>query len=441
MKTYLSILFLALLSCNIVKANDGVYFTSGSFLIPVKETDISAKKEILTITICNDGFAQVDVQYYFNNNTDKDKTVTMAFEAQSPYNAGDPLSTNYEHPHISDFTVNMNGKPLQHRNALVALHYDNGTWDSDHMPLDRTQWKCCGEVADSILPEYDLLYNEALDSVCNYAYAYYFDATFHPGINTVHHTYRYRMSYRVGCKFDIPYWLTPVTRWANGQVDDFTLSIKARDYLRDNADIVIEDSVFLGTDVEVLGIQTPVYRITPPYSGHCIFTTISPSTTLQWHLTNFAPKSDMRISSGDCIYSDPIEYATTGKVVIEKDGHISRYLADADDGYFVSVQDYGIVPREGARIETYSAENGQGIVYLNSSTKAANVRTEPSVKSKVLCVISDEEGDLPNTYPCLGLVLQQLPDCSYKEWFKIKVNGKIGYVSRQLMIWDSICTF
>ena len=32
-------------------ANDGVYYTSGSFLVPVKETDISVQKEVLEITL------------------------------------------------------------------------------------------------------------------------------------------------------------------------------------------------------------------------------------------------------------------------------------------------------------------------------------------------------------------------------------------------------
>ena len=50
-------------SCVISKANDGVYYASGSGLVPVQETDISVAKEILTITIGKDSFAIVDVYY------------------------------------------------------------------------------------------------------------------------------------------------------------------------------------------------------------------------------------------------------------------------------------------------------------------------------------------------------------------------------------------
>ena len=42
--------FLCLLAAvGAVKANDGVYYTSGNFLVPLKETDIVAKKEVLEI--------------------------------------------------------------------------------------------------------------------------------------------------------------------------------------------------------------------------------------------------------------------------------------------------------------------------------------------------------------------------------------------------------
>lgn len=41
----------------------------------------------------------------------------------------------------------------------------------------------------------------------------------------IYHTYRYRMSYSIGRTFEVPYWLTPAKRWANHQIDDFTLCI------------------------------------------------------------------------------------------------------------------------------------------------------------------------------------------------------------------------
>ena len=80
---------LTLLSMNSLFANDGVYFTSGNFLQPIKETNISVAKEILTISIDKDSFATVDVYYEFMNNG-KAKNITMAFEATAPYNDYSP---------------------------------------------------------------------------------------------------------------------------------------------------------------------------------------------------------------------------------------------------------------------------------------------------------------------------------------------------------------
>ena len=45
-----SIVFLfTLLSTHLLFANDGAYYASGNHLIPITETDISVKKEILTL--------------------------------------------------------------------------------------------------------------------------------------------------------------------------------------------------------------------------------------------------------------------------------------------------------------------------------------------------------------------------------------------------------
>ena len=58
-----SLLLIACLLVLTAQANDGVYFLSGNQLVPLKETDISIAKEVLTISICDDGYANVDVQY------------------------------------------------------------------------------------------------------------------------------------------------------------------------------------------------------------------------------------------------------------------------------------------------------------------------------------------------------------------------------------------
>ncbi len=41
-------------------------------------------------------------------------------------------------------------------------------------------------------------------------------------------------------------------------------------------------------------------------------------------------------------------------------------------------------------------------------------------------------GYVPDCYKCLGFV---------KGWFKVKVDGKVGYVRSDLLDWDGMCTF
>ncbi len=63
--------------------------------------------------------------------------------------------------------------------------------------------------------------------------------------------------------------------------------------------------------------------------------------------------------------------------------------------------------------------------------RKSNVRKGPSTKTAVIAKIPDFE-DLPEPYDCLGKV---------NGWYKINIDGKIGYVRADLMVWDAICTF
>jgi hypothetical protein len=368
----------------------------------------------------------VTVDYTFYNHSEA-KTVTMAFEAAAPYNAWAPFSHEGIHPFVKDFTVLFNGKSLQHRNAVVAE-------DRDFSPLDLTQWKGYGEVPDSLLPMDGVLVNPAMpDSFCTYAYAYYFDAPFRQGENHVRHTYRYKMSYGVGRDFEVPYSLAPATRWANGQVDDFTLRIKADD----TRDIVLPDTLFLAAPF-IHSRNREMYQIHDDIYGDCLFAELMQGDVLEWHSKNFSPKAGMCIQSVSTLRQGIGEYATAGKVVVTDDGWKGRYLADAGDNYFVETQEYSLVPKTRARVELREARKGQGFVYLKSDIRKANVREEPSMRGKVLFTIDNPKNELPECYPCLGLVSHKEADGFYKWWYKVDVGGRIGYISEKLLIWDSI---
>ena len=106
-------LVLAALAC-VGRANDGVYYVSGTNLVPVQENHISITKEVLTIEIGDDGCAHVDV-YYELLNKGNARTVTMGFEANLPYMTGDDFSPRGIHPSIKDFTVTLNGNQLGYK--------------------------------------------------------------------------------------------------------------------------------------------------------------------------------------------------------------------------------------------------------------------------------------------------------------------------------------
>ena len=125
--------------------------------------------------------------------------------------------------------------------------------------------------------------------------------------------------------------------------------------------------------------------------------------------------------------------AQSMKMVVDSEGEVVGRLVKINaTTYTVSTQEDTDVPKAGHRVVVYSAEKGQGIVYRNFDRKGnINVRKGPSTKTAVIAKIPDCE-DLPDPYDCLGKV---------KGWYKIKIDGKIGYVRADLMSWDGICTF
>lgn len=297
-------LLAALLCAAATWANDGVLYVNGNHLVPVQETDIALSSEVLTISLCDDGYATVDVQYVLTNRG-KEKTVTMGFEAEAPYNDEVAFSPQGIHPYIHDFTVVMNGEQLTYLNAVVASQYNV---DCDFQPMNLQQWKAYGEVKmrdGEDLPNNSMLYDAKRDSLVDFAYAYYFIARFKPGKNTIHHTYRYRMSYGVGRCFEVPYWLMPAMRWANRQIDDFTLRIKATNTAKH---FFVEDSLFTQAPFEV---KEGVGKVKKTEWYNELFTEIAlRNGTVEWHAQNFKPKGNMNIQSAERLHYEGFKLGT-----------------------------------------------------------------------------------------------------------------------------------
>ena len=222
MKKILIVLFCCL-SAQFAFANDGVFYAAGNQLIPITETDISVKKEVLTINRVGDHL-EVTVYYEFFNPVGE-KELLVGFEAQSPYNSSlDPIALFPNHPHMRNFKVVVNGEPLKYEIAHVERgHYDENEeyilppYYSNRQFKDWSKKQC----EDSL---------KAWDYVASpFDYVYHFKAKFRPGLNIVQHTYEYDLSFSVGEEFHFPYVLTAANRWANHQIDDFTLNINMGD--------------------------------------------------------------------------------------------------------------------------------------------------------------------------------------------------------------------
>lgn len=204
MKIHLSIVLL-MLTCYAAMANDGAFFAKGNQLIPIKETDISVRKEILTLKKVRNKFIEVTVYYeFFNPNSDK--KLTVGFEAFSPSGDVDGAPKDGKHPYMRDFTVQLNNSILKYNVAYVAdsSYAKNGTVKS--LDLAKFQGSKSGNEVD-------------------FYYVYHFEANFKKGINIIKHTYNYDVSGSIDYNYDFEYVLTAANRWANKQIDDFTLII------------------------------------------------------------------------------------------------------------------------------------------------------------------------------------------------------------------------
>lgn len=204
------ILSFIILATTTVWANDSEYFVIGNQLVPLQQTSICVTKEILSIDLRDDSTAYVNVYYEFNNPENTPKTIIMGFEADPPYFCEDRIKASpYEHPYIKKFTVDINGQRILHKNAISEV--------GKFRPINKPINLCIYNDNENAEP---------IDG--NLAYVYYFEATFQPGINKVRHTYRYMLGYSVDILYFLDYKLTPAARWANKQIDDFTLIVSAK---------------------------------------------------------------------------------------------------------------------------------------------------------------------------------------------------------------------
>ena len=181
------ILFPLILCIVAVHANDGSFYSSGSTLLPLKETTIKIKKEILNLT--EDGlFMQVDIYFEFYN-PGPQKELTVGFV--TPPADGDVREDEAAHPQIEDFMVMVN-------DSLLAYKI---------IRMEKSGFKLNEEIASG-------------DD-----FVYYFKVMFRSGLTIIRHSYKYRGGFSVESKDEFLYRLTTGTGWAGGVIEDFELNI------------------------------------------------------------------------------------------------------------------------------------------------------------------------------------------------------------------------
>lgn len=145
--------------------------------------------------------------------------------------------------------------------------------------------------------------------------------------------------------------------------------------------------------------------------------------------TTYSPISTEEDDDGD----PTIAAASVDRMnmVVDDQGNVvGRYVRTNSDTYTVMAKDTLDVPMAGHAVATFSAKNGQGVVFTHRTY--VNIRVEPDLNSIVLKQISYSGKGAPETYPCLGKT---------KGWYKISVNGKVGYVRHDLVEWDGMDSF
>ncbi len=286
-----------------VTANDGAYFASGNQIIPLQETDISVKKEVLTIKRIKDDKVQVTVDYTFHN-PGKEKTILMGFEAEAPTGDVNESPRDGEHRYIENFTVNINDKLVSHKVSLLTpVYLGNG---------DKKALYTIDDLKKNLL-------NPKKDNHTQrgYIYVYHFPATFPSGDTRVIHTYDYSITRFILVSTSIDYLLTPALRWANKQIDDFTLVID----LGELQQYHISPSFFENADQwKTQGrVKIGMENLTNEMSGEPerMMTVWQHQGSVTFHEKNFKPKGELQLFANQSHFRDEILDSKTLKISLQ----------------------------------------------------------------------------------------------------------------------------
>ena len=188
-------------------ANDWEFGSEGEHIIPLKGSNMSIKKEKITLKLTADGML-VNVKFTFDNPTAENKIVGFVTpesgngeeedETTKPKRKAEPLK-------IKNFKTIVNGKEVKSNVELLSKLLSKGILDNN------------------IIKEY----TEKEKNFYNYVY--YFNADFKQGENVVEHSYFYTGSYGV-YERDFEYVVTTISKWKNQTVEDFEIEVHPENY-------------------------------------------------------------------------------------------------------------------------------------------------------------------------------------------------------------------
>ena len=187
-------------------ANDWEFGSEGEHIIPLKGSNVSIKKEKITLKLTPDGML-VNVKFTFDSPNAENKIIGFVtpesgnggyYEEKNVIRKPEPLK-------IKNFKTTVNGKEVKSNVELLSKLLSKGVLDNN------------------IIKEY------TEKEKTFYNYVYYFNADFKQGENVVEHSYFYTGSYGI-YERDFEYVVTTISKWKNKTVEDFEIEVHPGNY-------------------------------------------------------------------------------------------------------------------------------------------------------------------------------------------------------------------
>lgn len=186
-------------------ANDWEFGSEGEHIIPLKGSNVSIKKEKITLKLTPDGML-VNVKFTFDSPNAENKIIGFVTPESGNGDEGEERGNRKPEPlKIKNFKTTVNGKEVKSNVELLSKLLSKGVLDNN------------------VVKEYTEKEKEYFN------YVYYFNADFKQGENVVEHSYFYTGSYGV-YERDFEYVVTTISKWKNQTVEDFEIEVHPGNY-------------------------------------------------------------------------------------------------------------------------------------------------------------------------------------------------------------------